>query len=53
MPGTHHPLLYHLVFSTKNRKPYLQRETRTKIFEYPGGTVKGLDGILEFRRECN
>jgi putative transposase len=45
MPGTHHQLLYHLVFSTKNRKPYLQAETRATMFEYLGGTVKGLDGI--------
>lgn len=45
MPGTHHQLLYHLVFSTKNRKPYLQAETRPKIFEYLDGTVKGLNGI--------
>jgi REP element-mobilizing transposase RayT len=45
MPGTHHQLLYHLVFSTKNRKPYLQSETRAKVFEYLGGTVKGLEGI--------
>ena len=45
MPGTHHQLLYHLVFSTKNRKPYLQTETKANILEYLGGTVKGLDGI--------
>ena len=45
MSGTHHQLLYHFVFSRKNRKPYLQPETRSKMFEYLGGTVNGLDGI--------
>ena len=28
MSGTHHQLLYHFVFSTKNRKPYLQPDTQ-------------------------
>ena len=38
-------LLYHFVFSTKNRKPYLQTETREKMFEYIGGTARGLDAV--------
>jgi len=45
MSGTHHQLLFHFVFSTKNRKPYLQSETQVTMFEYLGGTVRGLDGI--------
>ncbi len=45
MSGTHHQLLYHLVFSTKNRKPYLQPETREQVFEYLGGTIRGLSGV--------
>jgi len=45
MSGTHHQLLYHLIFSTKNRSPYLQPETREAVFEYLGGTVNGLGGI--------
>jgi putative transposase len=46
MSGTHHQLLYHLVFSTKQRKAYLQAEMdRIKMFDYLGGTVKGLGGI--------
>lgn len=43
--STHHQLLYHIVFSTKNRKPYLQPGTQAEMFAYLGGTVKGLDGI--------
>jgi putative transposase len=45
MSGTHHQLLYHFVFSTKNRKPYLQPATRVAMLEYLGGTIQGLDGI--------
>ena len=43
--STHHQLMYHIVFSTKNRKPFLQPETREKMFEYIGGTVRGLQGV--------
>ncbi len=45
MSGTHHQLLYHLVFSTKNRKPYLQTKRRETMLEYLGGTVKGLNAV--------
>ena len=45
MSDTHHMLLYHFVFSTKNRKPYLQPNTRQTIFEYLGGTARGLDAV--------
>ena len=45
MSGTHHQLLYHLVFSTKCRSPYLQSKTRAQVLEYLGGTVNGLEGI--------
>jgi REP element-mobilizing transposase RayT len=38
-------LLYHFVFSTKNRKPYLQPETQNTIFDYLGGTARGLDAV--------
>jgi putative transposase len=40
---THQQLLYHVVFSTKNRKPYLQnREFREEVFRYMAGTIEGL-----------
>jgi putative transposase len=45
MPGTHHELLYHLVFSTKCRKPYLQANTRVEMFSYLGGVIRGLEGV--------
>ena len=45
MSGTHHQLLYHFVFSTKNRRPYLQPQTREMVFQYIGGTIRGLDAV--------
>ena len=45
MSGTHHQLLYHLVFSTKCRKHYLHPNVRATVFEYLGGIAKGLDAI--------
>lgn len=43
--STHQQLLYHIVFSTKNRKPYLENDQfRTKVFSYLAGTAKNLEG---------
>ncbi|MFN9851134.1 MAG: IS200/IS605 family transposase [Planctomycetota bacterium] len=40
---THQQLLYHVVFSTKNRKPYLQNKAfREDVFRYVVGTIEGL-----------
>ena len=46
MSSTHQQLLYHIVFSTKNRKPYLTNEDhRTKTFAYMAGIAKNLEGF--------
>ena len=45
MPSTHLSLHYHLVFSTKNREPSLNAEHRTRVHEYIGGTIRGMNGI--------
>ncbi len=37
-------LTYHLVFGTKNRKPLIAPDTRLRVCEYLGGTVRGLGG---------
>jgi len=43
MASTHQQLLYHIVFSTKNRQPYLANETeRGKTFAYMAGIAKNL-----------
>jgi REP element-mobilizing transposase RayT len=37
-------LHYHLIFSTKNREPWITPDLRPKLHEYLGGTVRGLGG---------
>ncbi len=44
--STHQQLLYHIVFSTKNRKPYLKNDAfRESVFAYVAGTSKNLGGF--------
>lgn len=44
--STHQQLLYHIVFSTKNRKPYMEKDAfRESVFTYMAGTAKQLDGF--------
>lgn len=45
MPTTYTSLHYHLVFSTKNREPFIAAEWRSRLHEYLGGMVRGLDGV--------
>lgn len=46
MPSTHQQLLYHIVFSTKNRKPYMANEDyRSNVFGYMAGIAKNLEGF--------
>ncbi len=45
MPHTYTNLLTHIVFSTKNREPFLTAKYRPRVYEYIGGTVRGLGGI--------
>jgi len=40
-------LHYHLVFSTKNRRPLIRTAWRSRLHEYLGGTARGLGGIPE------
>ena len=47
MPSTHTSLHYHLVFSTKNREPIIDKDWRADLHSYLGGIVKGLDGFPE------
>ncbi len=43
MPNTYTSLHYHIVFSTRNREPWISREWRPRLFEYLGGTLRGMD----------
>ena len=45
MPSTHLSLHYHLVFSTKNRFPFIKSEWRDDLHAYLGGIVRGLNGV--------
>jgi len=39
-------LLYHVVFSTKNREPMIGANIRDELYRYIGGIIKGENGIL-------
>ena len=45
MPSTHLSLHYHLVFSTKNREPWLAPTARKRVHEYIGGIIRSMNGI--------
>lgn len=47
MPSTHLSLHYHLIFSTKDRVPYIQKEWRGRLHAYLGGIVNDLGGVPE------
>jgi putative transposase len=39
-------LVYHVIFSTKGREPFLIPEIRNELYRYMGGIIKGEGGIL-------
>ncbi|HET7711081.1 MAG TPA: IS200/IS605 family transposase [Thermoanaerobaculia bacterium] len=45
MPSTHLSLHYHIVFSTKDRFPFIHADVRERIHQYLGGIVRGLEGV--------
>jgi REP element-mobilizing transposase RayT len=45
MPSTHTNLLYHIIFATKDREPWIAPEWRARLHEYLGGAVRGLGGV--------
>jgi REP element-mobilizing transposase RayT len=47
MGSTFLSLHYHIVFSTRERRPFIKSAWRSKLHEYLGGTVRGLGGIPE------
>jgi putative transposase len=46
MAGTYTNLLYHLVFSTKNRTPLITDALHPDLFPYIGGIIRGEGGKL-------
>jgi putative transposase len=47
MGSTFLSLHYHIVFSTKDRRPLIKSTWRSKLHEYLGGTIRGLSGVPE------
>lgn len=47
MPSTHLSLHYHIVFSTKNREPFITTEIRERLHAYIGGIIRDMNGIPE------
>jgi putative transposase len=45
MPSTYTSLHFHIVFSTKNREPFIAAEWRSRLHEYLGGMVRGMGGV--------
>jgi len=44
VPHSHTSLFYHIVFSTKERHPFLNLDVRARVFDYLGGTIRSEDG---------
>ena len=38
-------LLYHLIFSTKERRPIITLDYKPQLYDYIGGIIRGLGGI--------
>jgi len=45
MPSSYCNLLYHIVFSTKAREPWLNAVVRPRVHEYLGGAIRSEGGI--------
>ena len=46
MATTFANLLYHVVYSTKERVPLIQTDLREPLYEYIGGIIRGEGGVL-------
>jgi putative transposase len=45
MAETFTNLIYHIIFSTKNRQPLITEAHQSRLFDYIGGTIRELGGI--------
>jgi len=44
MPGTYSQILLHVVFSTKQRMPYITPAVAARLYPYIGGIIRGERG---------
>jgi len=47
MGSTFFSLHYHIVFSTKERRPMIHAEWRPRMHSYLGGIIRGMNGVAE------
>ena len=45
MPQSFTNLIYHIVFSTKNRQPIINEDVKPRLYDYIGGTIRKQGGI--------
>jgi putative transposase len=45
MSDSYTNLLYHIVFSTKDRRPLITADYEVRLYDYLGGTIRKLGGI--------
>ena len=45
MSDSYTNLLYHIVFSTKDRRPLITSDVEPQLYDYIGGIIRGLGGI--------
>src|SRR5436190_6333737 len=45
MSDSYMNLLYHLVFSTKDRRPLITPDYEVRLYDYIGGTIRDVGGI--------
>ena len=45
--STYFSLHYHLVFSTKERRPFIRTEWLPRMHSYLGGIIRGMNGVAE------
>jgi len=45
MSDSYTNLLYHIVFSTKDRRPLITPDCEPRLYDYIGGTIRSLGGI--------
>lgn len=46
MPGTFSQILLHVVFSTKQREPWITADVAERLYAYVGGIVRAEKGVL-------
>ena len=46
MPGTYSQILLHIVFSTKDREPWITPDIVERLYPYMGGLVRAEEGVL-------